>query len=328
MTVDLKLGEEILFLSDADIRSIGITAEEVNESVEAVFRAKGEGRTAMRPKLSVNLPGNQQFQAKAGVSQDPPYAAVKWVCPTPANDKKGIPLYRPIILLNDAETGLPLAMLDGMWVTGVRTAAMTTIAAKYLADPESESLGLLTGGLQAYTHLDQMAAMFPSLRKVLCGSRTRATAERFAEYARSKGFEVEMPENREDIAYGVGILASTIPHGKGDPPFLDCAKLREGSFVGMVDLGNTFFPETFGAIDKMVTDDVEQSAPGGPEPLPWTLPFYGEIGDLCAGTKRGRESDKERNGVIFSGIGLGDVGPSALAFERARARGIGQVLTL
>ncbi|MBT5415141.1 MAG: hypothetical protein HOK81_11125, partial [Rhodospirillaceae bacterium] len=253
MTTDLKLGEEILFLSDADIRSIGITAEEVNESVEAVFKAKAEGKTAMRPKLSVNMPGNQQFQAKAGVSQDPPYAAVKWVCPTPANDAKGIMLYRPIILLNDAETGLPLAMLDGMWVTGVRTAAMTTIAAKYLADPESESLGLLTGGLQAYTHLDQMAAMFP-IKKVLCGSRTRATAEKFADYARSKGFEVELPDDREEIAYGVDILASTIPHGKGDPPFLDCAKLRAGSFVGMVDLGNTFFPETFGAIDKMVTD--------------------------------------------------------------------------
>ena len=325
--MDLKLGEEILFLSDADIRSIGITAEEVNDSVEAVFKAKAEGKTAMRPKLSINRAGNQQFQAKAGVSQDPPYAAVKWVCPTPANDKKGIMLYRPIILLNDAETGLPLAMLDGMWVTGVRTAAMTTIAAKYLARPGSESLGVLTGGLQAHTHLDQMAAMFP-LKRVLCGSRSRATAERFAEYARSKGFEVEMPASPEEIAYGVDILASTIPHGKGEPPFLDCGKLSPGCFVGMVDLGHTFFPETLGAIDKMVTDDLEQSAPGGPERMNWDRPFYGEIGDLCAGLKPGRESDDERNGVIFSGIGLGDVGPAALAFERARERGVGQVLTL
>ncbi len=323
----MELGKEILFLSNTDIEAAGVTPGEVNRAVEAMFAEKAAGRTAIKPKVSINLADGQQFQAKAGVMEAPGYAAVKWVAPTPANEGRGLMSYRPLILLNDSVTGLPLAFMDGMWVTGTRTAAISAVAAKYLARHDSRSIGFLACGLQARTHLDAMRAEFP-IERVLAYSRRRETAQAFVERARTMGLAAEAVEEPRAALEGADILVSSVPHGRGEPPFLDAGWLPAGCFAALTDLGHCFHSDSLAAIDKMATDDLEQSAPGGPEAMNYAYPYYAEIGELVAGGKPGRESPEERNGVIFSGIGLGDAAAGGLVYERAVDKGLGRVLTL
>ncbi len=323
----MEPGKEILFLSSADIEAAGVTPGEINRAVEAMFAQKAAGRTALRPKLSINLAGGQQFQAKVGVMQSPAYAAVKWVAPTPANEGRGLMSYRPLIILNDSVTGLPLAFMDGMWVTGTRTAAISAVAAKYLARADSRTIGFLACGLQARSHLDAMRAEF-GIERVLAYSRRAETAQAFAERARAMGLAAEAVEEPRAVVDSADILVSSIPHGRGVPPFLDAGWLPAGCFAALTDLGHCFHAGSLVAIDKMVTDDLEQSAPGGPEAMNYTFPYYAEIGELVAGTKPARESPAERNGVIFSGIGLGDAAAGGLVYERAVEQGLGRVLTL
>ena len=323
----MKLGREILFLSDADVRATGVSAGEINDAIEAMFAAKAAGKTAIRPKLSINLADGQQFQAKAGVMQEPAYAALKWVCPTPANVAKGLMAYRPLILLNDSETGLPLAFMDATWITGTRTAAISAVAAKHLARPEAEVIGFLACGLQAYSHLDAMREIFP-LRRVLAYSRRERTAAAFADHARAQGLEATVESDARAVVAGCDILVSSVPDGRGLAPFLDGHWLRPGAFAALTDLGHCFHGESLGVLDKVVTDDLEQSAPGGPEQLNYPFPYYAEIGELVSGAKPGRASADERNAAVFSGIGLGDAAAGAVVYERARENGIGQTLTL
>ena len=323
----MKLGEEILFLSDADIQACGLSPAEVNAGIEAMFAAKAAGKTAIRPKLSINLANGQQFQAKAGVMTEPAFAVVKWVCPTPRNEHKGLPSYRALIILNDSETGLPLAFMDGKWITGARTAAISVVAAKYLAREDSETAGFLACGLQAYSHLEGLRAAFP-IRRVVAYSRREQTARTFAAHVEGLGLEAEVTTEPRQVLERSDILISSVPHGRGPAPYLDGDWLRHGGFVSLPDLGHCFHGKTLGALDKVVTDDLEQSAPGGPEKLNYPFPYYGEIAQLVSGEKAGRQSPDERNAVVFSGIGLGDVPPAAAVYERALEKGLGQVLEL
>ena len=75
----MKLGQDILYLSDADVRAAGLGLAEVEAAVEAVLAAKAAGRAVMKPKLSLHAPDGALFLAAAGILGAPAYGGVKWV---------------------------------------------------------------------------------------------------------------------------------------------------------------------------------------------------------------------------------------------------------
>lgn len=75
-------------------------------------------------------------------------AGIKWVSGYPENYKRGLPYITGLLILNDVETGIPYAVMDCIWITAMRTAAASALAAKYLARPESETVGILACGVQ------------------------------------------------------------------------------------------------------------------------------------------------------------------------------------
>jgi ornithine cyclodeaminase/alanine dehydrogenase len=175
----MKLGHDMLFLSNADIAGVGVRPEVLAQSIDEMLRAKAAGDAVTKPKLGIYPKPGTFFQAMAGVLADPPYAAVKWTGVVHDNDKRSLPHVSPLILLNDRATGLPLALLDGKWITTHRTAALTAVGAKYLARKDSESMGFIACGVQARSHLAAFRASFP-VKRVVAYSRRRATADAFA----------------------------------------------------------------------------------------------------------------------------------------------------
>lgn len=322
-----RIGEQLLYLSKADVAACGLTAAEMNAALEAMFRAKAEGRAWMKPKMQIARPDGASFSAKGGVLSEPGYGAVKWFGYFPGNRRFGRPDFLPLIILNEGESGMPVAVMDGTWISGLRTGSLTAVAAKYMARPGADSIGFVACGLQARSNFAALMAVFPLKRAVLY-SRRRATAESFAAEVRAAGVEAVVTERPVEAVEGLDIVVSSVPHAAPENPFLDAAWVSPGSFVSMVALGYAWKRDSLTALDRVVTDDVEQSAPGGSEHLNYPGAYAGEIADLVSGRVKGRLAAGERNALVFSGIGLADAAPAAAIYEKALARGIGTILPL
>lgn len=322
----IEVGKQLLYLAKADVAGLGITAKDMNGAIAAMFRAKSLGKTTMRPKLAM-YPMGKMFLAKAGVMHDPPFAAVKWLGYVKGNEARGFADFNPLIMLNEAQTGLPVCVMDGTWLTGLRTASFTAVAAKCLAKANSRSIGFIACGLQARTNLATLRVDFP-IERVVAYSRREATAAKFADEVRAQGLEAKVVTDPRAAVEGLDIVVTSVPEKEGFTSFLDCAWLSPGSFVSMVDVGRSWHADGIGKLDKMVCDDLEQSGPGSPERTNFTGPFHAEIGEMLIGAKPGREGDRERNGLIFSGMGLGDVAAGLLVYQRALEKGAGHILPL
>ena len=319
----MTLGQDILYLSNADIEACGLGLAEVELAVQAMFAAKAEGRAVMKPKLALHAPEQALFLASPGVMDQPPYAGVKWVG-VAGNEARGLPHIAGMILLSDAETGMPVAVMDARWVTAVRTAAITAVAARRLARPDSGSIGFIACGLQARAHLTALRPHFP-IGLVRAYSRRLSTAEAFAEEVRADGLDAEAVEDPRAALAGMDIVVTTTPVMPRTEPFLDAAWLSPGSFTSMVDLGLSWISESLSGLDRVVTDDQAQA---GSEGLAYKEPYAGEVADLVAGRLAARQSREERTALVFAGLGLADVAVAGAVYEQALKAGIGQTLPL
>src|SRR5580765_2142752 len=124
---------EILYLSRADVIDVGLSMQEIIRAVEEMFREKGEGRVEMPPKPGIHTQPDAFIHAMPAYIPALKSAGIKWASGYPGNQKRGIPYITGLLILNDPETGIPLAVMDCAWITAQRTGAATAVAAKYLA---------------------------------------------------------------------------------------------------------------------------------------------------------------------------------------------------
>ena len=131
------------------------------EVVESAFREHGEGRARMPAKIYLDLPEmNGDFRAMPAYLPGMGASGIKWVNSHPGNAARNLPTVMAIIILNDPETAVPLAIMDGTYITKIRTGAAGGVAAKYLARPDSRRLALVGCGAQAITQLEALKRLF------------------------------------------------------------------------------------------------------------------------------------------------------------------------
>lgn len=319
----MTLGQDILYLSNADVVACGLGLADVELAVEAMFASKAEGRAVMKPKLALHAPDQALFLASPGVMDQPPYAGLKWVG-VAGNEARGLPHIAGLILLSDAESGMPVAVMDARWITGVRTAAITAVAARRLARRDSTTIGFVACGLQARAHLAALRPHFP-LSLVRAYSRRLTTAKAFAEEVRAEGLDAEAVMDPRDAVAEMDIVVTSTPVVPRTEPLLDAAWLEPGSFASLVDLGFSWVSDTLTELDRVVTDDQDQA---GTEGLAYKEPYAGEVADLVAGQLEGRQSAEERTALVFAGLGLADVAVAGAVYKKALSAGVGQTLPL
>ncbi|MFX1271571.1 MAG: ornithine cyclodeaminase family protein, partial [Promethearchaeota archaeon] len=122
----------LLYLSQADVIATGLTMSEIVDGLEVAFREKGKGRVEMPPKPGIH-PGDGDNFIHAMPAYIPALksAGMKWVSGFPENEKRGLPYISGLLILNDSETGLPISVMDCIWITAMRTGAATAVSAKY-----------------------------------------------------------------------------------------------------------------------------------------------------------------------------------------------------
>lgn len=301
---------EVLLLSRDDVERV-LSIDDCIAAVEDAFR------DGSRPaSLSVHVDGGA-FHVKAAALR---YFAAKVNGNFFANPSRGLPRIQGVIVLCDSGNGRPLAILDSIYITILRTGAATAVAAKYLARRDASTLLVCGCGNQGRVSVDAIRRVRP-IRRVLLFDADRAKAEALA---REVGGEVA-----NEIGVDADICVTCTP---SRTPFFGRELLRPGLFVAAVGADSNEKQEIDGramAAARVVVDDLDQCASFGDlraaihEGLMTRDDVAATIAEVITGVKQGRRSDDES--IIFdsTGTALQDVAAAAIAYERAKERGIG-----
>ena len=118
------------YLSRSILERLGITTHKAVDSIEQLIRGQRAGKVWCAPKVAV-VPGDERYvMATLAVADEPGVVATKSLVLNPRNRERGIAVINSLVTLLDSETGLPLAVIDGNWVTALRTAGLSAVAAK------------------------------------------------------------------------------------------------------------------------------------------------------------------------------------------------------
>jgi ornithine cyclodeaminase/alanine dehydrogenase len=321
---------KLLYLSQADVVAVGISMSEIIAALETAFRAKGEGRTEMPPKPGVHPGGGDNFiHAMPAYIQDLKSAGVKWVSGYPENYKRGLPYITGLLIYNDVENGLPLAVMDCVWITAKRTGAASAVAARRLARPESSVMGMLGCGVQGQSHAEAFTETFP-LKKILAYDKDAESARRYAAaMTRQLKVEVVAVKTPREAVSGCDIVATAGPILKVPHATIQADWLDEGAFASLVDYDSYWSREALAQAAKFCTDDIPQlklyQSMGYFQNIP---PIHADLGELVTGKKKGRENSKERAMTANLGLAIDDMAVAPLIFARAKEKGIGTWLPL
>jgi ornithine cyclodeaminase/alanine dehydrogenase len=321
---------QLLYLSKTDVAAVGLTMVEIIESLEITFRAKGEGRTEMPPKPSIHPGGKDNFMnAMLAYIPDLKSAGIKWVSGFPENPKRGLPYIAGLLILNDVESGLPLAVMDCAWITAKRTGAATALSARHLARPDSSLIGMLGCGIQGRSNIEGLNVLFP-LQKVMAYDVDAEALRRYSEEIRSRyDLEVVPVKTPRDAVTGCDIVVSAGPIMKTPHATIQAGWLDEGAFASLIDYDSYWHPDAMREAAKFCTDDTPQLRLYQQNGYFQNIPdIHADLGELVAGKKPGRETSEERTMTANLGNALNDMAVAPLIYQRAVEKGIGIWLEL
>lgn len=320
---------QLLYLSRADVEAVHLDMATIIARLEAAFREKGEGRTEMPPKPGIHTRPDAFIHAMPAYIPALQAAGLKWVGGYPDNFRRGLPYISGLLILNDPETGMPLAVMDCTWITAMRTAAASALSARYLARPDSSILGILGCGVQGRTHLEALRVLFPIARVYAYDVRPEAQ-EAYVKEMKAR-YDIVISGVREPrlAVTGCDIVVTAGPILKHPTPAIAAGWLDEGAFASAVDFDSYWQPAALAQIDRYATDDHGQYAhyrtvgyfQQAPTP-------YADLGELVTGSKAGREGAGERTMAMNLGLALEDMATAVEVYRRAREMGVGMGLPL
>ena len=317
----MKAGDPLLYLSSATLASLDVNTDDVVAAIEGLLKGRLADKVWNAPKSALEPGRRRYFMNTLSVSDDPPYGAVKALGLSPDNASRGMESIGSLVVLLDSETGWPIAVMDGNWVTAIRTAGLSAVAAKYMARPDSAIIAFIGCGVQARSHLDAFAQMFP-LKEVRAFGRGATNRDRLCGIAKDKGLDAVASDTAQAAIEGADLIVTSVPVVLDVDPFLDATWLKPGAFAAITDLARPWIDDSLSALDRVVVDDLEQERTL-PKPLVDPALVAGDITGLATGEVAGRENDDQTTAFIFRGLSLGDLALAYLGYERARAVGAG-----
>ena len=323
------------YLNGPDIAQLKMSDDEILDAVETGLRAQGEGQTVIEPRvhLEPDPAFGGHFNVLRGYVAPLGYAGVKIVGDYIDNYRQGLPSEMALLSLFDPRTGMPLALLDATAITELRTGAMTALGAKYLARPDSRVLGHIGARGTAYWNVRLIDRLF-ELTEIRVHSRRRESREAFArQLSQDLGKPVIAVDSWEDCLVGADIQVEAARLAEPEPLFRT-TWVTPGGLVIPYGTHSAVELDLTEAMDKIVVDDWGQCRNGKLGALREHVEtgrlsrenLYGELAEIVAGHKPGRERDEETLLFWHRGLSLSDIALGAAMLDKARKRGLGQQL--
>lgn len=318
---------ELLYLSYEDVSSLGIGLDSIISAVEDAFRQKGMGLVEMPPKPGVHPRRDSFIHAMPAYLKGSDAAGLKWISGYPENPKRGLPYIAGVLVLNDPDTGLPLAVMDATWLTAYRTAGATAVAAKHLARKGSEVLAVLGCGTQGRSNTVMLTRVLP-LKMVKAYDVNAKSLENYESFVRERtDLKVVAASSPKEAVEGSDVIVTAGPLLKEPNPVIEADWVKQGASAFPLDFDSYWKPSAIASMDKFYTDDVAQFNYYVMEG--WIRPVErvsGELAEVISGSKPGRERDDERIMCMNLGLAILDVAVGKLIYEEARRRNAGKLL--
>ena len=324
---------DLVYLSQADVKGLDVSMREVLDAVDLGFAAKGRGATEMPPKPGIHTRPDCFIHAMPAYVQELEVAGLKWVSGYPPNPARGLPYISGLLVLNDCETGVPLAVMDCAWITAMRTGASAGISARYLARAGSDTVAIVGCGVQARTSLEALVEELPALAEVRCYDLFPEAAQHFVTdmAARFPALHFVCCASAPEAVRPADVAVTAVPIVVDPAPDLDAGMLKRGGLAVSLDYDSAWTSAAMRECDKFCSDDVGQLRATKEHGvyfagIPATI--SADLGELAAGLKPGRENDGERIFSMNMGIAVDDMVTAKVLYARALERGAGVRLPL
>lgn len=324
----------MLVLSRRDVLDL-LTLRDCIDAVEQAFRLHAEGRTLGPGVLGVRARDGGFHIKAAGLVGERSYFAAKTNANFPDNPRRfGLPTIQGTVVLADATTGVPLAVMDSGSVTALRTGAATAVAAKFLARRDARTVTIVGCGAQGETQLAALAAVLP-LEKAWLVDADAERAEAMAARAEATlGLRAAQATDLRGALRGSDVCVTCTPSRRA---FVSRDDVVPGTFIAAVGADSQGKQELEPALvagATLVVDVLEQCAEIGElqhalaANLMTRAQVHAELADVVVGRRPGRTREDEITIFDSSGTALQDVAAAVAVYEKARATGRGTEVKL
>jgi ornithine cyclodeaminase/alanine dehydrogenase-like protein (mu-crystallin family) len=323
-----------MILSGSDVERL-LDVPACIAAVEDAFRRRAEGGASPAGVLGVHVRDGGFHVKAAALELRRPWFAAKVNANFPGNRAaRGLPTIQGVLALFDAASGVPLALMDSMAVTTLRTAAASAVAAKFLARAGAASVAVVGCGVQAYAHITALHAVRP-LTALSAFDTDRDAAVRLASHVQEvHGMSVRVADDVGAAVAGSAIVVTCTPSRRA---FLGARHLAPGAFVAAVGADSEEKIELEPGLMRdaaVVVDDLEQCSTIGDlhhalaAGVTTREAVRATLGEVVMDASRGRRNDDEV--VVFdsTGVAIEDVAAAAVVYERALAAGAGLAFQL
>ena len=341
--------ETLILLADGDYRMAGASANSHGAQINFPARPEHDGMPADGPdRRFMAMPA--YLGGRFGTT------GVKWYGSNAENRARDLPRSIHVFVLNDTDTGAPLAIMSANTLSAYRTGAVPGVGVKHLALSDAETVGIIGPGVMSRTILSSAVSQRPSIRTVKVKGRSEASTYRAAKWY-SESFpelDVQVVHSEQEAIENSDILIAGTSTSKDGPsafPYFKTQWLKPGALVlapaaarfdddfvasGRADLVVDYrglYKEWFHENGPNVTYEELLGIPGNRW---WDLKEEGvlreeqlvNIGDIASGHAPGRVSDDQIFLYSIGGMPVEDVAWATDLYENARTKGIGTVLNL
>lgn len=323
------------FVSGPDIDQLALSRAQVVDAVELAVSDHGQGKVVFEPRVHL-VPDNGgagHFNVLRGHLSRLSVSGIKVVGDFVPNYTRGLPSELGLVTLYDPGTGVPLAILDATMITQARTGAMTAVGARHLARASSKVLGHVGARGTAWWNVMMLDDLF-DFTEIRVTSKRPESRDAFAErLAADLGKPVRSVATARETFEGADILieASRLTE---PTPLLRTEWVAPGAFVVPYGTISAVEDDLLDVIDKVVVDDWREAQSGRFGALRRHVDsgrlseqsLYAELGQIVAGDKPGRESDKERILLWHRGLSILDIAVAHLILQLAEAADVGTML--
>jgi alanine dehydrogenase len=326
-----------LLLSRQDVQTV-LTMQATIEAVEEAFRQQALGNVVMPLRTAIRIPAYKGLHLgmPAYIGGETDALGLKVVTVYPDNPRQhGLPTTIGTLLLNDPQTGAPLAIMDAGFLTAMRTGAVSGVATKYLARRDASVVGVFGAGVQARTQLMAVCEVRPITQALVLDVSPDAQCVYCEEMSAQLGFDVVPEDDARELVETADILVAA---SSAHEPLFDGAWLQPGTHIngiGSHSPGARELDTTTIQRSKVVVDLREAAlAEAGDLMMPieegaiTADHIHASLGEVVAGQRPGRESEEEISLFKSVGLALQDVSTAVQVYRLALEQGVGQEVRL
>ena len=248
---------DVLVIGRNDAESLGLGWDEILDLIEDVFLERTEGHVENPPKPGIHPLDDAFIHAMPAYLARTRLAGCKWIAGYPQNASLGLPYIQGLLILTDPGTGSSLAVIDGAWVTEVRTAAVSGVVARRFAE-QPRKLGVIGCGVQARRHLRMFLEAAPSIETVQAFDLIPRAADGLAQLAADHGASARVAGTAADAAAGADLVLTAGAIRKEPVQELGASEVAEDSLILPIDFDAAWRPEAIDGASVFCVDDVEQ----------------------------------------------------------------------